>query len=75
MPTGAHSSMARLGRVIGAYAEVDQPGATLRALDAVLAEAPGHLLFTILLHDPAFRQQERCYSSRPDMYPVGGASR
>ena len=75
MLTGTHdpmSHLARLARLADAYGEVGQPGATLRALDAALAEVPGYLLFTILLHDPVHREQERCYSSRPDVYPVGG---
>lgn len=72
MLTGTHDPISRLARLADAYGEVDQPGATLRALDAALAEVPGYLLFTIVLHDPVLRQQERCYSSRPDAYPVGG---
>ena len=58
--------------VIAAHASPDQPGATFRALDAALAEAPGHILFTILLHHPAARESERFYSNRPAEYPVGG---
>ena len=55
-----------------AHADPDQPGATLRALDAALARAPGHRLFTVLLRHPRLRQSERFYSSQPDSYPVGG---
>lgn len=58
--------------VIAAHASPDQPEATFRALDAALAETPGHILFTILLHHPAARQSERFYSNRPAEYPVGG---
>ena len=72
MITETHGALPRLARVADAHGEADQPAATLRALDAALAEAPGHILFTILLHHPALRQQERCWSSRPDAYPVGG---
>ena len=39
--------------LIAAHADPDQPGATFRALDAALAEQPGHRLFTILIHHPA----------------------
>lgn len=72
MMARTHDPVSCLARVADAHGAADQPGATLRALDAALAEAPGHILFTILLHHPALREQERCYSSRPDAYPVGG---
>ena len=58
--------------ILAAHAEPDQPDATFRAIDAALAEDPGHILFTVLAHHPALRQSERCYSNRPDAYPVGG---
>ena len=58
--------------IVAAHADPDQPGATFRALDRVLADAPGHILFTILVHHPGLRQSERFYSNRPAQYPVGG---
>ena len=58
--------------LIAAHADTDQPGATFRALDAALATAPGHILFTILVHHPGLRQSERFYSNKPAEYPVGG---
>ena len=58
--------------VIAAHEHTDQPLATFRALDAALAEAPGHILFTILVAHPALRQSERYYSNKPAEYPVGG---
>ena len=58
--------------VIAAHADTDQPGATFRALDQALAAAPGHILFTILVHHPGLRQSERFYSNKPLEYPVGG---
>jgi hypothetical protein len=61
-----------LQTILAAHAERDQPGATFRAIDAVLADAPGHILFTILVHHPALRQSERFYSNLPDAYPIGG---
>ncbi len=61
-----------LDTLAAAHADPDQPGATLRALDAALADAPGHRLFTVLLRHPRQHQSERFYSSRPDSYPVGG---
>ncbi len=58
--------------IIRAHAALDQPLATFRALDAALAETPGHILFTVLVHHPAARESERFYSNRPVEYPVGG---
>ena len=58
--------------LIAAHAELDQPGATFRALDEALAGSPGHVLFTVLVHHPQARQSERFYSNRPADYPVGG---
>jgi hypothetical protein len=58
--------------IIAAHADFDQPGATFRALDAELAQSPGHILFTVLVHHPAARESERFYSNRPAEYPVGG---
>ncbi len=58
--------------MVAAHGDTDQPGATFRALDAALAEAPGHILFTVLVHHPGLRQSERYYSNRPAEYPVGG---
>jgi hypothetical protein len=58
--------------VLAAHAGTDQPAATFRAIDAALAAAPGHILFTVLVHHPAARQSERFYSNQPQAYPVGG---
>jgi hypothetical protein len=58
--------------ILTAHADLEQPGTTFRAIDAVLASEPGHILFTVLVHHPALRQSERFYSNQPDAYPVGG---
>ncbi len=58
--------------MVAAHAGQDQPADTFRALDAALAQAPGHILFTVLVHHPSLRQSERFYSNMPDAYPVGG---
>jgi GAF domain-containing protein len=58
--------------LITSHAALGQPEATFRALDTAVARAPGHILFTVLIHHPALRQSERFYSNRPDAYPVGG---
>jgi hypothetical protein len=59
-------------RILATLAETDQPLATFRAVDAALAETPGHILFTVLVHHRVARQSERFYSNKPDAYPVGG---
>lgn len=58
--------------ILDAHADTDQPGATFRAVDRALAAAPGHILFTILVHHPGLRESERFYTNMPDAYPVGG---
>ncbi len=58
--------------ILDAHADADQPGATFRAVDRVLATAPGTILFTILVHHPGLRESERFYTNMPDAYPVGG---
>ena len=58
--------------ILAAHADRDQPDATFRAIDAALANDPGHILFTVLVHHPALKQSERCYTNMPDAYPIGG---
>jgi GAF domain len=58
--------------VLAAQREEDQPAALFRAIDAALAAAIGHLLFTILVHHPTLRESERFYTNRPAEYPIGG---
>ena len=61
-----------MDHVLAAHADPDQPGATFRAIDAALAQDPGHILFTVLVHHPALKQSERFYSNQPQAYPIGG---
>ena len=61
-----------LESILAAHADPEQPGATFRAIDTALGEAPGHILFTVLVHHPDLRQSERFYSNLPEAYPVGG---
>ncbi len=63
---------AEIAAVLAAQREEDQPAALFRALDAALAAAIGHILFTILVHHPAARESERFYTNRPLEYPIGG---
>jgi hypothetical protein len=61
-----------LAAVARALAEPEQPGATLRALDAALGAALGHRLFTVLRYHPDTGESERLYTNQPAAYPVGG---
>jgi hypothetical protein len=61
-----------LDAIFSAYADTDQPLATFRAIDAALAQEPGHILFTVLAHHPALKQSERFYTNKPEAYPIGG---
>ena len=65
------SLVAHVARVIAAQQEVDQPGATFRAVEAALADIVGFRVFTVLVHHPALRQHRRVHSSEPKVYPVG----
>jgi hypothetical protein len=56
-----------------AVATRDEADAVWRVADRALAEVIGHRLFTILIHDAASGTVTRCYSSRPDDYPVEGS--
>jgi hypothetical protein len=61
-----------LRTLAAALAAPDQPGASFAALDAALAAAIGHRLFTVLvIHDGA-KESQRYYSNQPAAYPVGG---
>ena len=43
------------------------------AIDRALGEGIGHRLFTVLVVNWAAGENQRCYSSLPGAYPVGGA--
>lgn len=65
----------RLDAVARAQALPDQPRALFLALEAALAEAPGHKLFTILAYDGETGESERLHSNLPAAYPAGGRKR
>ncbi|MDA0342237.1 MAG: GAF domain-containing protein [Proteobacteria bacterium] len=65
--TGLAASLA------GAVGEQAEAGLVWQRADAVFAEALGHQLFTVLIHNEPAGEVRRCYSSRPDEYPVQGA--
>jgi len=61
--------------VAAAMAQPGQPNATLAALDAALAGAIGHKLFTVLVVNLDRMENQRYYSNQPDAYPVGGSKK
>jgi transcriptional regulator with GAF, ATPase, and Fis domain len=65
-------SLPLISTLTRALAERDQPAATFRALDRLLAKLVGHRLFAALLYHPKAGMAERLYSSRPDVYPASG---
>ncbi len=65
---------AEIAAVLAAQREENQPAALFRALDAALAAAIGHILFTILVHHPAVRESERFYTNlRWNTRPAGAS--
>jgi transcriptional regulator with GAF, ATPase, and Fis domain len=65
-------SLPLISTLTRALADRDQPAATFRALDRLLAKLVGHRLFTALLYHPKAAMAERLCSSRPDVYPASG---
>ena len=68
----AGMSMHDLVDLAAALATSGQPETGFAALDAALAAAIGHRLFTVLVLDEARGVNRRFYSSRPEAYPVAG---
>jgi hypothetical protein len=64
--------LAHLDTVAAAVAATDQPRSLFAALERAMGETIGHRLFTILLFHPDSGESERCWTSRPEAYPVGG---
>jgi hypothetical protein len=64
-------------RLAGSLAETVAEGSPAdgawKHADLVCGQAIGHKLFTVLLHDAPAGKVVRCYSSRPDDYPVQGS--
>jgi hypothetical protein len=61
-----------IAAVLAAQAGVPQPEATFAAIDRALAATTGHILFTMLIHHPGLRENERYYTNMPNAYPIGG---
>lgn len=51
----------------------DQPSRGFAALDQALRRYPGHRLFTVLTINWEREENQRIYTSAPDVYPCGGA--
>jgi hypothetical protein len=65
-------SLPLISTLTRALAERDQPAATFRALDRLLAKLVGHRPFTAPLYHPKAGMAERLHGSRPDIYPASG---
>lgn len=61
-----------LAAVAAAMGEPGQPAPLFAALDAAMAAAIGHRLFTILVIHPGAAESQRYYTNMPAAYPVGG---
>lgn len=73
MPSAAapDTSSVLLGCVEAAE-QSGQPQPLYRAIDAALGQIVGHTLFTMMVLARDGVKVRRVYSSRPDVYPVGG---
>jgi hypothetical protein len=65
-------ALAHLDAVAAACAAPDQPRSTFAALERAMGTTIGHKLFTVLLFHPSTGESERCWTSQPAAYPVGG---
>ena len=74
MPAGLHGHMAHLGRVIGAYAEADQPGTALLALDAILAYAEQFPAPTLLPGDAVVLDPRKSLRNFADLRMIRDAT-
>lgn len=69
---GSSGASDALHRCIEAAALPGQPQPLYRAIDAAVNEIVGHRLFTMMVLARDGVKVRRVYSSRPDVYPVGG---
>jgi len=65
-------AMNMLQTVATAVAKESQPEKIFSIIDQCLNKMIGHRLFTILILDLDSDSCQRCYSSQPDLYPIGG---
>jgi GAF domain-containing protein len=57
---------------VAAVAAASSAAETYAIVEALAQRALGHRLFTLMLFHEATEEVERVYSTRPDVYPVGG---
>jgi len=69
MPRAPHDPFAALP----AIAATQDPAARFAAIDQAFAQGVGHRLFTVLVVNWDQGENQRCYTSNPAAYPVGGA--
>jgi len=65
-------TLADLAALAQVSASAQEPRALYEAVDALVQEITGHLLFTIMRVHDATMEVERVYSSNTAAYPVGG---
>lgn len=70
---GLESFKSQAGSLVEKVARESRPEKVWRHADAVFGQTIGHKLFTVLLHDAPSGEVVRCYSSRPEDYPVQGS--
>ncbi len=70
--TEGTASLAALDALARRVAEEAAPDAVFAAAAAAADGLIGHALFTVMRFDAATMEVERAFSSRPDVYPVGG---
>lgn len=61
-----------LTSLLSAFEGSGQPAAGLAEVAEIAERTVGHRLFTIMVLHRSAMQVQRLYSSRPDIYPVGG---
>ena len=58
--------------LLAAQCKSPQPHAIFAALDQVMGDEIGHILFTVLYQHQQPRELERLYTNQPEAYPVSG---
>lgn len=66
------STLSTLATLAAAQADVRQPDALFKAVDAALQATVKHTLFTILMYDAAVTESIRVYANLSGDYPPGG---
>lgn len=61
-----------IAEMLAAQRQSPQPQGVYSALDQVMKNEIGHILFTVLRQHQAPRELERLYTNQPEAYPVSG---